>query len=105
MILERESCTAAQMGIAGICAKIRFASMIHQEQASRRYDAASATHAEKWLIIGTLDRENGYGCRRASELFPSPEKRQSVWLFDSAGRCSDRFGADNSCGSVPTRRN
>ena len=51
------------------------------------------------------DRENGYGCRRASELFPSPEKRQSVWLFDIAGPCSDRYGADNSCRSVPTHRN
>jgi hypothetical protein len=79
--------------------------MIRREQASRRYDAASATHAGKRLISGELDRENGYGRRRANELFGSPEKRQSVSLFDIAGRCSDRFGTDNSCGSVPTRRN
>src|SRR5262249_14038123 len=46
-------------------------------------------------------RENGYGCRRASDLFPSPERRQSVCL----GLCSDRFGADNSRGSVPSHRN
>jgi hypothetical protein len=35
---------------------IKFATLIRREQASRRYDAASATHAEKWLIIGKLDR-------------------------------------------------
>jgi hypothetical protein len=42
---------------------IRFARKICQAQAFRRYDAASATHAGKRLIIGELDRENGYGCR------------------------------------------
>src|SRR5262249_13112255 len=45
-------------------------------------------------------RENGYGCRRAGELFPSPKRRQSVRL----GPGSDRFGADNSRGSVPSHR-
>jgi hypothetical protein len=42
---------------------------------------------EKRLVIGELDRENGYGCRRARELFRSPGKRQPVSLFDIAGRC------------------
>src|SRR6266576_6651548 len=46
-------------------------------------------------------RENGYGCRRAGELFPNPERRQSICL----GTGSDRFGADNSRGSVPSHRN
>jgi N-dimethylarginine dimethylaminohydrolase len=56
----------------------------------------SGADAEKWLIIGELDRENGYGCRRASELFPRPEKRQSVWLFDIAGPCSECSVAGDS---------
>ncbi len=48
-------------------------------------------------------RENGYGCRRAGELFPNPERRQSICL----GTGSDRFGDDNSAVAyqvIATRR-
>jgi hypothetical protein len=71
----------------------------------RRYDAASATHAEKWLIIEELDGEIGYACRRACELSPSPEDRQSDWLFDIDCPCSYRFGADNGWARASTHRN
>src|SRR5262249_31644175 len=52
------------------------------------------------LIIGA---QIGYGCRRACELSPGCDERQSDWPCDIDCLCSDRLGLDNCWARVPTR--
>src|SRR5262249_30418537 len=79
------------------------AGVVHSQIIDDAAEGSAAALSED--MFGELDQENEYGCRRASELFPSPEERRSVWLFDIAGPCSDRFDADNGYSRVPTHRN